>query len=48
LLARNVVPELLAQGEEDEEIDWIVNVLMNGITPKKQSKTESDTDEESH
>ncbi|BCU82776.1 TetR family transcriptional regulator [Polycladomyces abyssicola] len=48
LLARNVVPELLAQGEEDEEIDWIVNVLMNGITPKKQSKTESDTHEESH
>ncbi|MDN4593757.1 TetR/AcrR family transcriptional regulator [Polycladomyces subterraneus] len=48
LLARNVIPELLAQGGEDEEIGWIVDMLINGIAPKPDSKTDSEADEESH
>jgi AcrR family transcriptional regulator len=31
LFARNVVPEVLAQGNEKEELAWIAEVILNGI-----------------
>jgi len=42
-----VLPELLATGEEEEEIGWIVDMLLNGISPKPVSHPAS-IDEESH
>ncbi|MDQ0338841.1 AcrR family transcriptional regulator [Caldalkalibacillus uzonensis] len=48
LFARHVIPELMAPGGDDEEIDWIVELLINGIGPRACSKTESGADKESH
>jgi len=47
LMASHVLPELLATGEEEEEIGWIVDMLLNGISPKPVSHPAS-IDEESH
>ncbi|SEM90500.1 TetR/AcrR family transcriptional regulator [Lihuaxuella thermophila] len=48
LFASNVIPELMAKGEENEEIEWIVELLVGGIAPKPTSRIESGSDGESH
>lgn len=48
LFARHVIPELLAPGRENDEIDWIVKMLVNGIDSNVCSNTEFGADNKTY
>ncbi|MFC7441908.1 TetR/AcrR family transcriptional regulator [Laceyella putida] len=37
LIARNIVPQYLAQGTEEEEVAWTAEILMHGLAAKPDS-----------